>query len=99
VQGLVILEAMACATPAVAFASGGIPASIEHGVSGFLVPPMDMPALIEGLRHALAPGIAAAWGEAARQRVETRFSTEAFLAGHLALYTEMLRRRTRMAAT
>ncbi len=90
VQGLVILEAMACGVPTIGFASGGIPASITQNESGFLVPPGDMPALIAALRHALEPGIAAAWGRAARARVEQNFSYAHFIDGHLKAYRERL---------
>jgi glycosyltransferase involved in cell wall biosynthesis len=35
--GLVMIEAMACGTPVVAFARGSTPEIIDHGVSGYLV--------------------------------------------------------------
>ncbi|WP_242126370.1 glycosyltransferase family 4 protein [Sphingobium sp. Sx8-8] len=39
--GLVMIEAMACATPVVAFRCGSVPEVIEHGVSGFIVETED----------------------------------------------------------
>jgi glycosyltransferase involved in cell wall biosynthesis len=35
--GLVMIEAMACGTPVVAFRAGSVPEIIEHGVTGFIV--------------------------------------------------------------
>ncbi len=35
--GLVMIEAMACGTPVIAFRCGSVPEVVEHGVSGFIV--------------------------------------------------------------
>jgi glycosyltransferase involved in cell wall biosynthesis len=35
--GLVMIEAMACGTPVIAFCNGSVPEIIEHGVTGFVV--------------------------------------------------------------
>ncbi|EGH21980.1 glycosyl transferase, group 1 family protein, partial [Pseudomonas amygdali pv. mori str. 301020] len=35
--GLVMIEAMACGTPVIAFPSGSVPEVIEDGVTGFVV--------------------------------------------------------------
>lgn len=35
--GLVMIEAMACATPVIAFRCGSVPEIIDHGLSGFIV--------------------------------------------------------------
>jgi D-inositol-3-phosphate glycosyltransferase len=59
--GLVLLEALAQGTPAVASRVGGIPEFLEDGKAGRLVPPNDPPALAEAL--------VALWDdEATRQR-------------------------------
>jgi glycosyltransferase involved in cell wall biosynthesis len=47
--GLVVVEALACGTPVVAFDRGGVREIIEHGETGFVVE--DVEAMAEALRH------------------------------------------------
>jgi glycosyltransferase involved in cell wall biosynthesis len=85
-QPLSVLETMACGTPVVAFATGGIPDLVESGRTGRLVPPSDTSALVQALRGALAPGVARVWGEAARARAVRDYSRACFIERHIALY-------------
>ncbi|MES3001885.1 MAG: glycosyltransferase family 4 protein [Pseudomonadota bacterium] len=39
--GLVMIEAMACGTPVIAYAHGSVPEVIDHGVTGFIVKNQD----------------------------------------------------------
>jgi glycosyltransferase involved in cell wall biosynthesis len=39
--GLVMIEAMACGTPVIAYRAGSVPEVIEHGVTGFIVDTLD----------------------------------------------------------
>jgi glycosyltransferase involved in cell wall biosynthesis len=68
----VVLESLACGTPVVGFAVGGLPDMVEDGVTGFLTPPEDAGALaartawlldhrdvVERLRAACARRVAA----------------------------------------
>nr|WP_246573662.1 glycosyltransferase family 4 protein [Chelatococcus asaccharovorans] len=48
--GLVMIEAMACGTPVIAFCSGSVPEVIDDGVSGFIV--HDMDAAVEAVGRA-----------------------------------------------
>ncbi|MGE9985068.1 glycosyltransferase [Desulfovibrio sp. SGI.169] len=51
----VLLESLACGTPAVAFGVGGIPSILDHMETGYLAKPCDAADLAEGLLWALRP--------------------------------------------
>jgi starch synthase len=73
--GLINLEAMACETPVVASAVGGILEVVHDGVTGILVPPARPDELAAAIRRLLEhPEDARAMGRAGRKRVEERFS-------------------------
>jgi glycosyltransferase involved in cell wall biosynthesis len=73
--GIINLEAMACETPVVASAVGGILEVVEDGVTGLLVPPRQPRELAAALNRVLGEGSRAAeMGRAGRARVEEHFS-------------------------
>jgi glycogen synthase len=73
--GLINLEAMACGTPVVASAVGGILEVVENGVTGLLVPPGRPDQLAQALNRVLGDrALAQGLGQAGRRRVEERFS-------------------------
>ncbi|MEV6966106.1 glycosyltransferase [Hamadaea sp. NPDC051192] len=51
--GMTPLEAMACGTPVVAYAVGGLTDSVVHGASGLLVEPGNVPRLAGAIRQLL----------------------------------------------
>lgn len=74
---MALLEAMACARPAVCTAVGGVTEVIEHGTTGFLVPPRDPAQLATRLVQLLTnPAAARRMGRAGRQRVEAEFGLD-----------------------
>ena len=73
--GLINLEAMACETPVVASAVGGILEVVEDGKTGVLVEPGRPDALVAPIRALLEdPARGRAMGRAGRRRVEAHFS-------------------------
>ena len=72
-----ILEAMACATPVIATAVGGIPEQIIDGDTGYLVAAGDSQVLSEKMAYVLAnPKIRDLLGEASVKRVSEHFTLE-----------------------
>jgi glycosyltransferase involved in cell wall biosynthesis len=84
-----ILEAMAYARAVVASPVGGIPHAVDHGVTGLLVQPGDVKALVSNLLVVLSSRAEAQrLGLAARQAFIRKFSHDANLPKILALYRE-----------
>jgi glycosyltransferase involved in cell wall biosynthesis len=79
--GLVMIEAMACGTPVIAYRCGSVPEVIEDGVSGFVVDDED--GAVDALRRI---------GRIDRRRVRSlfdlRFSATAMARRYLALYAQ-----------
>jgi alpha-maltose-1-phosphate synthase len=89
--GIINLEAMACGTPVVASAVGGILEVVEDGVTGLLVPPRSPDRLARALTALLRDrGRAQAMGKAGRARVEERFSWASVAARTETLYGEAI---------
>lgn len=86
-----LMDAMAMKKPVVAARTGGVPEVVEDGVTGRLVPPRDSAALAEAVVALMAdPGLRTRMGEAARQRVEMRFSAELMVDETERVYNEVL---------
>lgn len=90
--GLVMIEAMACGTPVVAFRNGSVDEVVDDGVTGFVVE--DLPTAID--RAARAREIDR---RACREAFERRFTSERMAAAYLELYERIMvshRQRTRV---
>lgn len=73
--GQTLLEGMACGTPAICSALGGMPEIVIDGVTGFVVPPGDHNSLHERLNWIMThPDEAAAMGRVGRHRVLDQFT-------------------------
>lgn len=103
--GIINVEAMACGTPVVASAVGGIPEIVVHGETGLLVPfeptsaedvePLHPQLYARNLAHAVnslleAPDELAAMGRQARKRAEEQFSWTSIARQTLEFYQSCL---------
>jgi glycosyltransferase involved in cell wall biosynthesis len=77
--GLVMIEAMACGTPVIAYPRGSVPEIIEEGRTGFLV--NDTQAAARTVEH-----VSKISREECRQRFEERFSATRMAKDYLAVY-------------
>ncbi len=81
--GMVMIEAMACGTPVIAYPNGSVPEVIRHGVSGFLV--NDIPEAVRSLENidTLDRGTV-------RRVFEERFSAQVMAVNYVALYERLI---------
>src|SRR3954471_6895021 len=84
--GLVMIEAMACGTPVVAYRRGSVPEVIEHGATGFVVNNADEAVRAIGELDRLDRAFV-------RKTFERRFSVERMTDDYLAIYRDLLERR------
>ncbi|MGN6652895.1 glycosyltransferase family 4 protein [Trinickia sp.] len=86
--GLVMIEAMACGTPVIAFKRGSVPEVIENGVSGFVVED-ELSAVAAVKRLSSLPR------ETVRKAFEARFTSKVMAQNYLASYENLLRQKRR----
>jgi glycosyltransferase involved in cell wall biosynthesis len=86
-----IAEAKACGLPIVATATGAIPEQLSDGVTGFLTPPGDAPAMATAIQRLLEdPELRNKMGKAGIEDVRSRFSLELQVSRFLRWYEEIL---------
>jgi glycosyltransferase involved in cell wall biosynthesis len=89
-----LLESMAAGVPVVATRVGGNPEVVEHGVTGYLVPPREPEALAATIARILEqPTLAQAMGQAGRQRAVEHFSLDRLTQETESLYLRLLMKR------
>jgi glycosyltransferase involved in cell wall biosynthesis len=83
--GLVMIEAMACGTPVLAFRCGSVPEIVDDGLTGRIASTMD-----EAVRA--VPEVLTLDRKAIRRRFEERFSSTRMTKDYLRLYRSMVRK-------
>jgi len=86
-----IAEARSCGTPVVATTTGAIPEQLRDGVTGFLTPSGDAPAMATAIQRLLEdPDLRDKMGKAGVEDVRTRFSLDLQVSRFLGWYEEIL---------
>jgi glycosyltransferase involved in cell wall biosynthesis len=89
--GLVFLEAMAMQRPVAALNNGGTPEVVEHGRSGLLSDPSNVPALAANILTLISDAeLRARMGAYGRSRVVEYFNSERMAADAARAYDEIL---------
>ncbi len=89
--GTIMLEAMALSRPVIATQSGGVYQIVREGVTGWLVPPSDSPALARRVIELLQnPARARQLGQAGRELVRSEFRVEGMIEKTAAMYRAVL---------
>jgi glycosyltransferase involved in cell wall biosynthesis len=83
--GLVMIEAMACGTPTLAFGCGSVPEIIDHRVSGLIVDSVD--AAVNAV-----PRFIAMDRKKVRQALQERFPSRRMANDYLNIYQRLLKR-------
>ena len=80
--GLVMIEAMACGTPVIAWRCGSVPEVLEPGVTGYVVESIEE--AVRALQH--LPGLSRT---RCRRRFEERFSVERMARDYVSVYEQL----------
>ncbi|MEW9856620.1 glycosyltransferase family 4 protein [Novosphingobium sp. M1R2S20] len=80
--GLVMIEAMACATPVIAFRSGSVPEIIEDGRSGFIVDSIDQAVTAVQRLHEIDRA-------SVREAFDRRFTAERMALDYVDIYQQL----------
>ncbi|NIO17462.1 MAG: glycosyltransferase [Deltaproteobacteria bacterium] len=92
----VVLEALSCGTPTIAFHIGGMPDMIMHRENGYLARPFEIKDLAEGIDWAIQnQGRLESLSGEARKRIIAGFSLPNQSKTYRALYDDILSRRTK----
>jgi glycosyltransferase involved in cell wall biosynthesis len=86
-----VLEAMACGTPCVAFDVGGLPDLINHGTNGYLARPYEAEDFCRGISWVLADETRRlTMASLSREKIVSGFSLEQVAGRYFELYRELV---------
>ncbi|MCE6992734.1 glycosyltransferase family 4 protein [Dyadobacter sp. CY323] len=85
-----IMEAMACGTPAVGFATGGIPEMIDHKHNGFVAELKSPTSLSEGIKWVLKENTEGILSENAREKVLNQYSEGVVASQYQTIYQSLM---------
>jgi glycosyltransferase involved in cell wall biosynthesis len=88
--GLVMIEAMSCGTPCIAWRAGSVPEIIDHGITGFIVDSIED--AVHAVRRAGMLN-----RTAIRTRFEQRFSAERMARDYVQIYARLIEERRKAA--
>lgn len=90
--GLVMVEAMACGTPVVAFNRGSVPEIIKDGETGYICPPDDIGAMVKAVKKIYQMPVSEYQGmrKNCRQHVEENFTIEKMVDGYEKVYKNVI---------
>jgi glycosyltransferase involved in cell wall biosynthesis len=80
--GMVLIEAMACGTPVIAYPMGSVPEIVEHGVNGFIVDGISE--AVDAVRH-----LDSLDRRTCRSVFEKRFSVQRMCVDYLRIYENL----------
>jgi len=89
--GVSLLQAAAAGVPIVGTRAGGIPEVVRDGLNGYLVPPGDVPSLVDATTRILVnQDLARRLGDGGRKIAGENFSIESMVEGNLKVYREVM---------
>ncbi len=90
--GLVMIEAMACGTPVVAFRRGSVPEIVKDGKTGFICPPDDIDCMVKKIKeiYEMPEEKYRTMRRACRKHVEENFTVEKMVDGYEKVYQKVI---------
>lgn len=89
-----IMESMACGTPCVGFATGGIPEMIDHKINGYVANYMDANDLANGIQWILNNPNPQVLSNACVKKVQENYTEEVVAKQYIALYEKLLQKKS-----